>query len=58
MVNRSTSNAPGEAPKSSPEPQPNTVKRNDGPVKPTDTTPTSEPLAEQPPDEDEPKPRL
>jgi len=64
MVNRSTSNAPGEVSKSSPgpspqpAPQPNTVKRNDGPVKPTDTTPTSEPLAEQPPDEDEPKPRL
>jgi len=56
MVNRSTSNTPAEAPKPQPEPQPNTVKRNDGPVKPTDTTPTSEPLAEQPPDE--PKPRL
>lgn len=48
--NRSTSNAPNEVPKSSPDsaPTPNTVKRNDGPVKPTDTTPTSEPLTEQP----------
>ena len=62
MVNRSTSNKPGEVakptsgPSPQPAPQPNTVKRNDGPVKPTDTTPTSEPLAEQP--DDEPKPRL
>jgi hypothetical protein len=55
MVNRSTSNAPGEVPKPTPQPapQPNTVKRNDGPVKPTDTTPTSEPLTEQPEKPDE-----
>ena len=61
MVNRSTSNAPGEVakpsptPQPAPAPQPNTVKRNDGPVKPTDTTPTSEPLVEQPEPE---KPKL
>lgn len=52
MVNRSTSNKQGEvakpSPTSSPEPVPNTVKRNDGPTEATDTTPTSEPLAEQP----------
>jgi len=55
MVNRSTSNAPGEVPKPTPQPapQPNTVKRNDGPVKPADTTPTSEPLTEQPEKPDE-----
>lgn len=54
MANRSTSNAPGEiskpspSPTSHPSPETNTVKRNPGPVNATDTTPTSEPLAEQP----------
>jgi hypothetical protein len=58
MVNRSTSNKQGEVPKPSltpapaPAPATNTVKRNDGPVTPLDTTPTSEPLAEQLPDDD------
>lgn len=54
---RSTSNTPNEVPKSSPEGEGNTVKRNEGPVKPTDTTPTSEPLAEQPETQNE-KPKL
>lgn len=45
---KSTSNQPDEVAKPSPEGEPNTVKRTDGPVKATDTTPTSEPLAEQP----------
>lgn len=51
MVNRSTSNRQGEVAKvtnTQSEGVPNTVKRNDGPTEATDTTPTSEPLAEQP----------
>lgn len=53
MVNRSTSNQRGEVAKvtdTESEGVPNTVKRNEGPVEATDTTPTSEPLAEQPED--------
>ena len=57
MTDRSTSNQPNEVPKPSPEGHPNTVKRNEGPTKATDTTPTSEPLAEQPETQNE-KPRL
>lgn len=56
MVNRSTSNRQGEVSKvtnTQSEGVPNTVKRNDGPVEATDTTPTSEPLAEQPEKTDE-----
>jgi hypothetical protein len=48
MAHRSTSNQPDETSKPASEGEPNTVKRNDGPVKRTDTTPTSEPMAEQP----------
>lgn len=59
MVDRTTSNQQGEIAKPSgqstgqstgagqPIGQPNTVKRNDGPTQPTDTTATSEPMVEQ-----------
>lgn len=47
MVNRSTSNQQGEVAKVT-ETEGNIVKRTDGPVKPTDTAPNSEPVAEQP----------